>query len=74
MHVRDVAIFLEFCFGFVGVFFFLGEEDDFGGVVLEDVGCDAETDACGAAGDDVYLNEEKKLAVMGLGVNGSWEY
>ena len=59
MHARDVAVFLEFGFGFVGVFFFLGEEDDFGGVVLEDVRCDAEADAGGAAGDDVYLRKEK---------------
>ena len=37
------------------MFLFLGEDEDLGGVVGEDVGCDAESDACGTAGDDVYL-------------------
>jgi hypothetical protein len=41
--------------GLVGVLFFIGEEVDLDGVVLEDVGDDAEANTCGAAGDYVDL-------------------
>ena len=38
--------------------FFVAEEVEFGWVVLEEVGTDAESDACTAAGDDVGLAAE----------------
>lgn len=37
------------------MFFFLGDEDDLGGVMLEEVGGDAEAYACCAAGDNIDL-------------------
>jgi hypothetical protein len=50
-----VAVFLECFLCFVGVLFFVREEVDLCGVVLEDVGDDAVADASGAAGHDVDL-------------------
>lgn len=40
------------------MFFFLRENDDFGGIVLQDVGHDAKSNAGCASGDDVDLKIE----------------
>lgn len=57
MHAGRVAVSFESFYSFIGVFFFLGKEDDFRGVVLEDVSCDAETDAGRAACNDIDLEK-----------------
>ena len=55
VHFAGVAVSLELLDRFVGVFFLLREEEDLGGLVLEEMGRDAESDPCCAARDDVYL-------------------
>ena len=63
MHAGRVAVSFESFYSFIGVFFFWGKEDDFRGVVLEDVSCDAETDAGRAACNDIDL--EKAMSFEG---------
>ena len=54
-HSAGVAVFLQLFHSFLGMLFFLREQIDLGGIVLQDVCCDAETDACCAASYDVDL-------------------
>lgn len=57
VDARSVTVFLETFDGFVGVFFLLGEEDDLGGIVLENVCSDSKSNAGGAARYNVDLDE-----------------
>ena len=63
MHFADVSVFLEFLFCFFGVLFFLGDEDYFRGIVLEEMGCYSETNACCAA---CYYVDLRFVSTMGL--------
>ena len=45
MHAAGVAILFQFFHGFLGMLLFVREQQDLGGIVLEQVGDDAEADA-----------------------------
>ena len=44
-------------------------QEDLGGIVLEKMGCDAESDSCGATGNDVYLVNGCQCCLVGAIVN-----
>ena len=62
VYAGGVTVLFESFDGFTGVFFFLGEKDDFRGVVLEDVSCDTETNASGTPCDDVDLVQGEEMS------------
>lgn len=55
MHSADISILLQPLHGFLCMLLFLRDQDDFRGVVLEEVGCDPEADAGSSSGDDIHL-------------------
>ena len=62
MYAGGVTVLFESFDSFTGVLLFLGEKDDFRGVVLEDVSCDTETNASGTARDDVDLIQGEEMS------------
>lgn len=66
MHAAGVAILFQFFHGFLGMLLFVREQQDLGGIVLEQVGDDAEADAGAAAGDEVGAAAE--VRDIGVGV------
>lgn len=66
VHAGGVAELFQLFHGFVGMLLFVREQQDLGGVVLEEVGDDAEADAGAAASDDVDAAAE--VGDVGIGV------
>lgn len=64
MHLACVAVFLELFNGLIGVLLFLREQDDLGGVVLQEMSGDAETDSCRAACYDVDLGRGWRVSAI----------
>lgn len=56
MHLARVAPFLQLLHRLFGVLFLHAEEEDLLGMVLEQVGDDAEANACAASGYNVDLS------------------
>ena len=63
MNFAGVSVFLELLLCFLGVLFFLGDEDYFRGILLEEMGCYSETNTCCAA---CYYVDLRILLMMGL--------
>ena len=53
VYAAGIAVLFQLFHGLLGMLFLVREQQDLGGIVLEEVSDDAETDAGAAAGDDV---------------------
>ena len=69
VHLARVTKFLELFYGLLSVLLFLRYQEDLRGIVLEKMGCDAESDSCGATGDDIYLMNSCQCCLVGATVN-----